>query len=367
MNLIRAMQKQFMFVFKSVIVGLALGCIYLLLNGQVVIGSPKANVPETISVASYAPAVNKIAPTVVSIYAQSLQLINPPSGRPNLRDLYLSGQLVTRNYLGSGVIVSEDGYIVTNKHVIANANRVYISLWNNQIFQARLVGKDRLTDLAVIKIEATDLIPAEFADSDNLYTGDVVLAIGNPYGLNQSASLGIVSATGRRGLSVSQLENFIQTDAAINEGNSGGPLINSAGHVVGINTASYQQYGAVGINFAIPSNMALRTFQSIIEFGEVVRGWIGLNMFTERAFQTSSMQKPEKGVLISRVHQNTPAFHSGLKAFDVITSVNGIEVNSYADYSDVMYMTEPGEQIVITGITDGETFSKEITTTAIPL
>ncbi|WP_395377475.1 S1C family serine protease [Marinicella sp. W31] len=362
------MQKQLMFVLKSVIVGLALGCIYLLINGQVVTGSPRSNAPDHIPVSSYAPAVNKIAPTVVSIYAQSLQMINP-TGRLTLRDFNRSGQLVTRNYLGSGLIVSKDGFIVTNKHVIANATRVYISLWNNQIFQARLVGEDRFTDLAVIKIEATDLIPAEFADSDTLYTGDVVLAIGNPYGLNQSASLGIVSATGRKGLRLSPLENFIQTDAAINNGNSGGPLINTAGHVVGINTASYNQHGAVGINFAIPSNMALRSLQSIIEFGEVVRGWIGLNLFTEKAFQTAavSVQKPEQGVMISRVHQNTPAFNSDLKAYDIITSVNGIEVNSYADYSEVMYMTEPGEKISITGISEGQPFDKIITTTAIPL
>lgn len=360
------MYKHLLFFIKSTIIGLAAGCIYLIVTGQISIQTTNQSPIQTTAVASYSNAVNKIAPTVVSIYAQTLQIMSS-NRRLTLSDLAGRNQLVTKNYLGSGVIVSEDGFILTNKHVIANANRVYISLWNNQIFQARLVGEDRFTDLAVIKIEASDLIPAEFSNSDQLLTGDVVLAVGNPYGLNQSASLGIVSATGRKGLRVSPLENFIQTDAAINEGNSGGPLINSNGAVVGINTASYNQYGAVGINFAIPSNMALHSFQSIIEYGEVVRGWIGLNIYTEKAFQTSRLKKPKNGILISRVHQNTPAFHHQIKPLDIITHINGLEVNTYADYSEIMYMTEPGDVIEIEGFSEGTPFKKTIKTTAIPL
>ena len=227
------------FIIKYVVIGLACGFLYILLSGQLKNNHSVTQQPQLLF--SYAPAINKITPSVVSIYTQSNERLESPIGvsprSPNL----------TKSYLGSGVVISANGHIATNKHVIDKATRVVVFLWDNQAFDAKFVGEDELTDLAVIKIDVNNLTPAEFADSELINTGDVVLAIGNPFGLNQSASMGIVSATGRKGLTDSrflggvgdrknQLENYIQTDAAINQGNSGGPLINPLGQVVGISS-----------------------------------------------------------------------------------------------------------------------------------
>ncbi len=357
-----------LFVLKSVILGLALGFVYILISESLQNkDTDDAGAAPPPRATSYADAVNKIAPTVVSIYTQSTFQINnnlPPEFR-DITGFNGLGRTVTRNYLGSGVIVSPDGYIVTNKHVINNAQQVVISLWNNQVFQASFIGADTLTDLAVLKIEADNLIPADFADSDLLRTGDVVLAIGNPFGLSQSVSLGIVSATGRKGLDVSVFENFIQTDAAINEGNSGGALINPLGQVVGISTASYNQYGAVGINFAIPSNTTKQIIDSVIEYGKVVRGWLGINLFRDIAYRINNIERPERGVMVASTFNNSPAQLSEIKPFDVITHVNGQAVNSPIEYYQIIGATSPGDAITLRLISAGQTLEKTLNTMAI--
>ena len=357
-HLLKHMKNHLFFVLKYVTIGLAVGCLYLLLI------SPRINQSATQQpqlLFSYAPAINKINPSVVSIYTQSAERVSNRGLGLGSRNPYQ-----TKNYLGSGLIVTKNGHITTNQHVISGATRVTVFLWDNQAFEASYVGQDSLTDLAVIKIDAENLTPAEFADSDLVNTGDVVLAIGNPYGLNQSASLGIVSATGRRGLSDNQnpnnspLENFIQTDAAINQGNSGGPLINPLGQVVGLSTASYSQIGAEGINFAIPSNDIAQVSNLIIQYGKVPRGWLGLYFMDNTTHTLYNIPKPTAGIMVMRVHLDGAADQAGIETLDVITHLNDNPVNSFAEYRQQLYNHTIGETVKLTGINADGPFSKHL-------
>lgn len=344
------MKEHLTFVLKSVILGLALGFLYLWFFGSAV----QTTQPST-SPASYASAINRITPSVVSIYIQSNELVPNPGVGISPQPPYIN-----KNYLGSGVIVSENGHIVTNRHVIDDAKRVVVSLWTNEQFEASFVGADDYTDLAVIKIDAQNLVPAQFTDSDLVNTGDVVLAVGNPYGLNQSASMGIISGTGRQGLNISTVENLLQTDAAINQGNSGGALINSLGEVVGISTASYNQIGAEGINFAIPANTTKQVVQSVIKYGKVIRGWLGLMFLRPVDHMRFRIPKPEKGIMISGVMPNTPAAKQGLQARDVITHVNNTVINSFQEYRQAALSFTLNEQVTIRGYNQQGEFSKTL-------
>ncbi|MCX7552710.1 trypsin-like peptidase domain-containing protein [Marinicella sp. S1101] len=345
------------FITKYAVIGLACAFLYVLISGKINPQDKTIQQPQLLF--SYAPAINQITTSVVSIHIQSNQRrpINAPGISP--RTPYQ-----TKNYLGSGVIVSTNGHIVTNKHVIDGATRVVVYLWDNRAFEASFVGADPLSDLAVIKINAADLNPAEFADSDLINTGDVVLAVGNPYGLNQSASLGIVSATGRQGLVESQavqLENYIQTDAAINQGNSGGPLINPLGQVVGLSAASYGQFGAEGINFAIPSNTTVRIVNELIEHGKVLRGWVGLGFLMDAGYAMYGIPKPAKGIMVHKVHPDSAADLAGIKAMDVITHINDQTVNSFEQYRKILYENSIGDAVTLTGYNQDGDFSHNLT------
>ena len=254
------MKKHLIFIVQSITVGLALAFVYLWSTGRIssIDDNAPSQIPETGH--SYAKAVQTIAPAVVGIYVQSQAQIPNTGTNPGVSP---RAPYVTRNYVGSGVVVSSDGHIVTNHHVTDNASRIYVTLWNNDLYEAKMVGSDKDTDLAVIKIEAQGLTTGHFADSEHSNTGDVVLAIGNPYGLNQSVSLGIISATGRKGLNISSYENFIQTDAAVNPGNSGGPLLNMLGEIVGINTFMIRDGENIG--FSLPINYLKKTIE---EYGK---------------------------------------------------------------------------------------------------
>ncbi len=318
--------------------GLALAFIYLLASGNFHDQPAQATQPTMVS--SYASAVQRIAPAVVSIYIQSNQLV--PNINPGVSP---AAAFRRKNYMGSGVVVSSDGHIVTNKHIIKDAIRIYVSLWNNEIYEAHVIGRDDLTDLAIIKIEAADLDVAKFADSELLNTGDVVFAIGNPFGLNQSVSLGIVSATGRKGLDISPYENFIQTDAAINQGSSGGALVNTQGELVGLGTATYNQPGAEGISFAIPANTIQQIVESIIAHGEVRRGWFGLSFYNPQIYFLYGLKKPDQGVRVSRVYRESAAARAGLKANDIVTHMNGKEVNSFEAYRQRLREFTVGDEV----------------------
>jgi serine protease DegS/serine protease DegQ len=354
------------FIAKSVIVGLAIGFLIFyfkpqLTNAKVIsVSNENQTAPF-----SYASAVNKIAPSVVSIYAQTEKLKTfrvPPELGKFMGSSTLINQPVTQQYLGSGVIMSDDGYIVTNDHVIKGATQIIVSLWDNTLLEAKLIGSDSVTDLAVLKIEAIDLTTATFADSDNTQTGDIVMAVGNPYGLSQSVSLGIVSAKGRSGLDVSTVENFIQTDAAINNGNSGGALINAVGDVVGISTATFNQDGAQGINFAIPANATKLITQKLVRNGKIFRGWLGIYLYTPQLFYRHRAPEPENGVMVYVVYKDFPAHSAGIKHNDIITHINDIAVIDQYHYKEIIAQSSPGEILEIVGISDGKPFNKKVKT-----
>ena len=257
--------------------------------------------------------------------------------------------------LGSGVIVSSDGYILTNNHVVKDADKIKVLLSDKREFIGKLVGADPKTDLSVIKIEAEGLASIEVGDSDKLKVGELVLAIGSPYGLNQTITMGIVSAVGRANVGIADYEDFIQTDAAINPGNSGGALVNVKGELVGINTAIFSTSGGYqGIGFAIPSNMVKVVMDSLIKNGRVIRGWLGVSVqpITPELAQQFGL-KEGHGTLISDIIENSPAEAAGLIRGDVIIEFNGRKVDEPFVIRNSVAGIKPGEEIEIKIIRDG--------------
>src|SRR5688572_27821622 len=260
----------------------------------------------------------------------------------------------TQQGLGSGVIITADGYILTNNHVVEDADDVRVSIGDsNKRYEAKVIGRDSFTDTAVLKIDATNLSPATFGDSDQLQVGDVVLAIGNPFGVGQSVSRGIVSALSR-GVGIGPIEDFIQTDAAINPGNSGGALIDTDGRVVGINTAILSRTGGfAGVGFAIPINLARNIAEQIVNTGRVNRGFLGVapqDISEELATQFGA----EKGAIISEVTDDSPAQSAGLKAGDVITKINNTEIRDSRHLLLTVGQITPDTQVTVEYLRDGK-------------
>lgn len=321
-------------------------------------------------VVSYASSLSKARPAVVSVTSKRIVKTLPSQfSNPFFREFFgdrLPEQEREMRGLGSGVIVSKDGYILTNNHVIEGADEVLVRLHDDREFDAKIVGTDPQTDIAVLKIEAENLPAIVIANSDNLQVGDVVFAIGNPLGLGQTATMGIVSATGRNNLNLIDrgYENFIQTDAAINRGNSGGALTDAEGRLVGINTmiiTEGRSAGNIGIGFAVPVNLAYSVMSSLVETGTVSRGFLGVgiqNLTTELAegFGLDST----KGALITEVNPGTPAEDAGLQSGDVIVAVNGQTVDSPSDLRLRIAGKSPGTEVEITYIRDGERQSKSV-------
>lgn len=252
----------------------------------------------------------------------------------------------------TGVVVTREGHILTNNHVVANVDKIIVRLPNDKaLYEARLVGTDPKTDLAVIQIDADDgdLRPARLADSDALQVGDWVLAVGAPFGLDNTVTAGIISATGRNAVGIADYENFIQTDAAINPGNSGGPLVNLRGEVVGINTAIATRSGAnAGIGFAIPSNMARRIMRSLIETGKVERGWLGVVIQDlTKGLARSFGYTGSGGVLVSDVAPDGPGAKAGLKPGDIVVKFNGRPVDNASDLRNMVASTAPNTVVVL--------------------
>ncbi len=275
----------------------------------------------------------------------------PPQGRGGNRFRMPDS---TQQGLGSGVIITPDGYILTNNHVIDDADEVRVSIGNStKRYDAKVVGKDALADIAVLKIEATDLSPAVFGDSEQLEIGDVVLAIGNPFGVGQSVSRGIVSALSR-GVGIGPIEDFIQTDAAINPGNSGGALIDTEGRVVGINTAILSRTGGfAGVGFAIPINLARNLAEQIVNTGRVSRGFLGVGTqdITE---ELAGQFDAEKGAIISEVTEDSPAERAGLKAGDVITKINKTEIRDTRHLLLTVGQHSPNTEVAVEYLRDGK-------------
>jgi serine protease Do len=271
--------------------------------------------------------------------------------------------------LGSGVIVSSDGYILTNNHVIKNADKIKVLLSDKREFIGKIVGSDPKTDLSVIKIDAENLTTIPLGNSDDLKVGELVLAIGTPYGLNQTITMGIVSAVGRANVGIADYEDFIQTDAAINPGNSGGALVNVRGELIGVNTAIFSTTGGYqGIGFAIPSNMAKTVMSNLIEKGKVVRGWLGVSIqaITPDLAQQFQLEK-DYGTLVADVIENSPAEKAGLMRGDVITEFNGKEVEEPYNLRNIVASTPPGTEVAMKIIRDGEIETLTVTIGDLPV
>lgn len=289
------------------------------------------------AVNSYSAAAKTAMPAVVNIFtsketpAYQHPLMEDPLFRHFFGDQF-SEQPQPENSLGSGVIVSPEGLILTNHHVIEAANEIEVALADGRTTPARVVGSDPETDLAVVKVDMQDLPSITFGHSDKLQVGDVVLAIGNPFGVGQTVTQGIVSALGRNHLGINTFENFIQTDASINPGNSGGALIDSTGNLVGINSAIYSRSGgSMGIGFAIPVSLARQVMDQIITQGGVTRGWVGIEAqdITQELAESFKLQEA-RGALIAGVVRGGPADKSGVKPGDVLLAINGQPVNDSA-------------------------------------
>ncbi len=303
------------------------------------------------------------SPSVVNVFAEKTVKMGPRFpffNDPLFRFFFGPGEGEPRERrqrsLGSGVIVSRDGYVLTNHHVIREADAVLVALSDEREFKAEVVGTDSLTDLAVLKIETDDLPVLPLGNSDKVRVGQVVLAIGNPFGLSSTVTMGIVSARGRSGMGITGYEDFIQTDAAINPGNSGGALINLSGELIGINTAIFSRSGGYqGIGFAVPSNMAGHVMDSLIETGTVKRGWLGVSIqdLTPELAEQFGLDEA-RGALVAEVLSGTPAAEAGIKAGDVIVSVDGREIKDNIELRNRIAEYSPGTEVEIGLIREGE-------------
>jgi serine protease Do len=270
--------------------------------------------------------------------------------------------------LGSGVIFDQKGYILTSNHVIQEADEINVTLSDKREFKGKIIGTDRMTDIAVIKIDADHLQTIKLGDSDKLRVGETVLAIGSPYGLSGTVTMGIVSAVGRANVGIADYEDFIQTDAAINPGNSGGALVNVKGELVGINTAIFSTTGGYqGIGFAVPSNMAKAVMDSLIKKGKVIRGWLGVTIQTmtpELAKQFNL--KDEKGALVADVVEGSPAEKAGIQRGDIIIEYEDKEIEEPYQLRNMVANTAPGEEITIKVIRENTIETKKVTIGELP-
>jgi serine protease Do len=271
--------------------------------------------------------------------------------------------------MGSGVIVGKNGYILTNNHVIKDADDIKVRLSDKRVFKGKVVGADPKTDLAVIKIDAINLPVVKLGDSDKLRVGDRVIAIGNPFGLNQTVTTGIISAKGRADVGIADYEDFIQTDAAINPGNSGGALVNVKGELIGINTAILSSSGGnQGVGFAIPSNMVKTVMASLIKSGKVVRGWLGVSIQSITPDLAKQLGlKQEKGALIADVMEGSPAERAGLQRGDVVTEFDGKSVSDSTQLKNMVAATPPGKEATVRYIRDGAVRSAKASIQELPV
>jgi serine protease DegS len=309
---------------------------------------------------SYADAVSRAAPAVVNIYTEK-QLGNNSEYylNPNFRRRYNTGnaQESSQKTLGSGVIVDASGLVLTNNHVINSADQILVLLNDGRYTSAELLGVDKNNDLAVLKINIANLTAINIGRSSKARVGDVVLAIGNPLGVGQSVSQGIISATGRWNLGINNAENFIQTDAAINPGNSGGALIDAQGQLIGINTAMLDESGStVGISFAVPVDTAIKSLQQIVKFGEVRRGWLGI------AADWAVNNQSNKALIVLQVEAGGPAEKAGIRQGDILTHMNGQPMVNEGIVANQLANLQPGDKVNFRVFRDNA--SIEITATA---
>jgi serine protease Do len=332
---------------------------------------------------SFAPVVKKVAPGVVKVYTVTKAHTTGFSGPQSDMDDFMrrffgqpfQGPNSRRNLetprqqgIGSGVVVTKDGYILTNNHVVDGADEVKVSMQDGREFNAKVIGRDPKSDVAVIKVDANSLPVVPMADSDKVEVGDVVLAIGNPFGLGQTVTTGIVSATGRGGTLGLDYEDFIQTDAAINPGNSGGALVDAEGRLIGINTAIFSRSGGnQGIGFAIPTNLARDVMESLITDGHVTRGYLGVYIQDVTSPLAKEFKlKDNQGALVSDITPRSPAEKAGLKSGDIIVDFNGKKVTDSRHLKLEVARVKPGEAVPVKALRDGNPKTFQVTVKEMP-
>ena len=327
-----------------------------------------ASLPGQGALPSLEPMLEKVLPAVVSVQVEgtaSPTLNMPEELKKYFGDNAPQEQAQPFEGLGSGVIIdAAKGYVLTNNHVINQAQKISVQLNDGREFDAKLVGSDEQSDIALLQLIKPDhLTQIAIADSDKLRVGDFAVAVGNPFGLGQTATSGIISALGRSGLNLEGLENFIQTDASINRGNSGGALLNLNGELIGINTAILAPGGgSIGIGFAIPSNMAKTLADQLIQFGEIKRGLLGIKGMEMSADIAKAMNlNVQRGAFVSEVLPNSGSAKAGIKSGDVIVSLNGKALNSFAELRSRIATTEPGTKVKLGLLRDGKPVDVEVT------
>ncbi len=358
----------FQYILIWTLVGIVAGIAVLLVQGKLVFIGSESPLPDRGYAASepgsFSDAVSKTAPAVVSLQVQSLiEVPVKEQARRQLEQIFGNHlpnltQTKRHNSSGSGVILDPRGYVITNHHVIAKAEKVTVLLNDGRSAEARLVGTDPDTDLAVLKIDLDNLPDVNTANLKNVKIGDVVLAIGYPFRIGQTVTQGIISATGRNQVSQNTYENFLQTDAAINPGNSGGALINTQGEIVGINSLIYTETGNFnGIGFAIPIDLVTDVMNQITENGYVIRGWLGVEGQNVPLQTLESIGLRVQGVLITGIDSGGPGDVAGLQVGDIITHINNTEIRDTADVLDLIAAGRPGDNFRIDGIRERQSFS----------
>lgn len=377
------LRRLILFIFQFATIGLAAAFVIVILNPEILqkkrpVVEIKQHTPTALEKSashghatttapfSYSAAVKQTAPAVVNIYTAKVIERKASSPEDIIRHFFNGTRPETEpkveNSLGSGVIMTAQGHVITNYHVIADAREIQVMLSDGRSARATVVGNDPETDLAILKISMDNLPSVTLGNSSALEVGDVVLAIGNPFGVGQTVTQGIISATGRRRLGLNTFENFIQTDAAINPGNSGGALINPRGELIGINSAIFSKTGgSQGIGFAIPVNLARDVMTQIIEKGHVVRGWLGIRMTDLTPALAKRLGfKMATGVVVTALFEGGPALAAGLQPGDVLMRVNGQKIYDSRSILDLVARQKPGTQIRIEGLREGKQFDIKV-------
>ena len=368
------------FILQMVVIGLALAFVLTALWPQIggkqlapveILQSPGISASRQSGPASYADAVDRAAPAVVNINTAQVVTVQPHPffDDPVFRQFFGNGQELiqprkqVKTSLGSGVILSKEGYILTNHHVVREADAIQVSLRDGRRAEAKVVGTDPETDLAVLKVELDNLPTITLGNSEELRIGDVVLAIGNPFGVGQTVTMGIVSATGRSKLGINTFENFIQTDAAINPGNSGGALVDAYGNLIGINTAIFSKSGgSQGIGFAIPMSLARTVLADIIQHGRPLRGWLGIEAHAiTPAIAKNLNLKDTRGVIVAGVMRGGPSHKAGLQPGDIITEIDGTKINDASDALVAISSHRPGANVRLKIYREGKALDLAVT------